>query len=287
AGSRDLTQVIVYGRRDEVGTIAASINALLAAMREALGGIGANTRQVAAASGQASTAIGQISDGARTQLDAFRQISIAMGQTSAAVNDVAHNAGAASASARQAAGRVDDGKRQIAEVVLVVRAIADNSKKINQIADIITRIAAQTNMLSLNAAIEAARAGEHGKGFAVVAEEVRKLADTTSASASQIGALVQEAVKEAERGVELVDDVRGGMERIVVDVRDSDALVQRIAAAIAQQSASIEEITANLASLGRIGEANASAAEEITSTMVELARLADQTRLETARFHVG
>ncbi|MBY0432148.1 MAG: hypothetical protein K2Q10_13185, partial [Rhodospirillales bacterium] len=242
---------------------------------------------VAVASGQASTAIGQISDGAHSQFDAFRQISIAMAQTSAAVNDVAHNVGAASASARQAANLVDNGKHKIADVVQVVRAIAENSKKINQIADLIARIAAQTNMLSLNAAIEAARAGEHGKGFAVVAEEVRKLADTTSASANQIGVLVQQATREAEHGVELVDAVKGGMEEIVAEVRDSDNMVQRIAAAITQQSASIEEITASLASLGRIGEANAAAAEEITATMVELAHLAEQTRLEMAQFRVA
>ncbi|GAE37030.1 heme-based aerotactic transducer [Halalkalibacter akibai JCM 9157] len=66
------------------------------------------------------------------------------------------------------------------------------SKKIEQITQIVTSIADQTNLLALNASIEAARAGEHGKGFAVVASEVRKLAENTKETVSEVSSLVSE-----------------------------------------------------------------------------------------------
>ncbi|MBY0431129.1 MAG: methyl-accepting chemotaxis protein, partial [Rhodospirillales bacterium] len=286
AQGNDLTRRIDYQSTNEIGIISTSFDNLVTTLRDALGRIATNTRQVAGAAGQASSAIGQISDGAQHQFTAFQQIAEAMRQTANAVGEVARVSAQASGAARTAAGQADDGQAKMGDVVSVVRTIADSSKKISQIAEIIARIAAQTNMLSLNAAIEAARAGEHGKGFAVVAEEVRKLADSTSGSAGEIAALVAEANREAERAVHLVDGVNGAISGVAGSIRDADSLMQQIASAITQQSASVEEINANLAGLGKIGQTNAAAAEEITATMCELARLADETRTAVEMFRV-
>ena len=81
----------------------------------------------------------------------------------------------------------------------------DRHVAIGQIVDVITGIASQTNLLALNAAIEAARAGDQGRGFAVVAEEVRKLAEQSSMSASQISTLISNIQHETERAVGLME----------------------------------------------------------------------------------
>ncbi|MBY0431155.1 MAG: methyl-accepting chemotaxis protein [Rhodospirillales bacterium] len=284
ATERSLGQRLDGMAGTEVAPLASGLNSLIESLHRALSVITVNTRQVAGAAGEASLAISQISEGAQHQFQAYQQIAATIGQTSQAVNEVASSASSVSSAVQDAAGLVAAGKTEMQDVVTVVRDFSESSKRIHQIAEMISRIAAQTNMLSLNAAIEAARAGEHGKGFAVVAEEVRKLADHTAGSVGEISTLVAEATAQAERGVALVDAVNGRMELIASKVRESDSMMHRIASAMTEQSASFEQIYENVANLGKIGGSNAAAAEEITATMVELARLADQTRNEVDQF---
>lgn len=284
--TKDLVRRVDYDAQNEIGQIARGFNGLMQVLHDAFQGISQNTRQVAAAAGQASSAVGQVSDGSQNQLNAISQISAAMEQTSKAINDVAGNSSAATGHAKNAAQMVAHGKEKMTMMVEVANLISDNSKKINQITEVISRIANQTNMLSLNAAIEAARAGEHGKGFAVVAEEVRKLAEHSASSVEQITELVEHADREAQRSLSMVNEVNGDMNAIADSVRQSDSMIQSIAAAITQQSSSVEEINSNIRSLNKIGETNAAASEEIAATMMELARLADQTRVEMEQFRM-
>ncbi|MBY0430663.1 MAG: methyl-accepting chemotaxis protein [Rhodospirillales bacterium] len=286
AGSHDLRPRMECRHADEIGLMGQSLNALTATIGKALDSIGRQSHQVASAATQTTEAITQVSNGARHQLEAFRQIAVAMERTSLSVTDIARDANEASRGARETATLAETGKHRIEAMLEVVRAIAESSQRVNRIAEIISRIANQTNMLSLNAAIEAARAGEHGKGFAVVAEEVRKLAEDTARSAGEISALVATAVGQAEAGLSVAGEVDQSMDAILSRMRGSEDVAQRIAAAITQQSSSVEEINANLSSLGRIGETNASAAEEISTTMAELSRLARATRQEVSLFQV-
>jgi methyl-accepting chemotaxis protein len=90
-------------------------------------------------------------------------------------------------------------------VTIKIKQLGERSLEINQIVELVDDVAAQTNMLALNAAIEASRAGEQGKGFAVVSDEVRKLAERSSASTKDIGAFIesiQEATSAAARSME-------------------------------------------------------------------------------------
>jgi methyl-accepting chemotaxis protein len=261
-----------------------NINETLAALSQAMASINTNARQVASASSETSSAIGQISDGAQNQTHAISQVSTAVRQTVTSVAEVSRSTEAASQKSRGAVTVVRNSMTKMDEMVKVVNNIAINSEKINKITEVIEKIANKTNLLSLNAAIEAARAGEHGKGFAVVADEVGKLAVSSAESSKEIAVLVEQAVKEANQAVQAVTAVNEDMSNIERGSQETDQMLQRIAAALEQQSSAMEEINANVASVDRIAQSNAAASEEITATVVELSKIANATRQEVEKF---
>jgi methyl-accepting chemotaxis protein len=272
--------------RGELATLKENLNTSLYALAGTMKAIHLNTRQVASAASEFTTAIGQIADGAQNQKHAMRQVLAALTQTTSAVMDVARNTAEASMKSRAAIELVKSGQSKMDIMIEVVNNIAANSGKINKITEVIEGIANKTNLLSLNAAIEAARAGEHGKGFSVVAEEVGKLASSSAESTQQITLLVQEAAAEAARAVATVQQVADDMRNIEASANATDGMLERISAAMEQQSAAVEEINANVGSLDRIADNNASASDEISATVIELSRVADATRIEVEKFKI-
>jgi methyl-accepting chemotaxis protein len=272
--------------RGELAVLKENLNTSLYALAGTMKAIHLNTRQVATAANEFTTAIGQIADGAQNQKHAMRQVLTALTQTTSAVMDVARNTAEASTKSRAAIALVKSGQDKMGTMIEVVNNIVANSEKINKITEVIEGIANKTNLLSLNAAIEAARAGEHGKGFSVVAEEVGKLASSSAESTQQITLLVQEAAAEAARAVATVNQVAEDMRNIEVSANATDGMLERISAAMEQQSAAVEEINANIGSLDRIADNNASASEEISATVIELSRVADATRNEVEKFKI-
>jgi methyl-accepting chemotaxis protein len=263
-----------------------NINLSLDSLGKAMTAINQNARQVAAAAAESSQAIGQISDGAQNQTHGISQVAAAVRQTAASVADVSRNTELASQKSRQSVAVLRDGLTKIERMVEVVNNIAASSEKINKITEVIESIANKTNLLSLNAAIEAARAGEHGKGFAVVADEVGKLAVNSAESSKEIATLVQQAVLETAKAVTAVQAVSADMSQIEMGSLETDNMLRRIASSLEEQSTAVEQINANLGNMDAIARSNAAASEEITATVMELARIADATRQEVSRFHL-
>lgn len=261
-----------------------SINHSITQISASLRNINDSSRQVATAANQSSNAIGQISDGALNQKHAISQVATAIRQTARSVTDVAENAEVASNKSRQSIALVRDGRVKMADMVEVVNNIASHSEKINKITELIENIANKTNLLSLNAAIEAARAGEHGRGFAVVAEEVGKLAANSATSTQDIALLAKQVQVDANHAVATVKAFENSMSSIEQGATEADNMLQRISAALEQQSAAVQQINASVVSLDQIAQNNATAAEEITATIVELSKIADNTRREVDQF---
>ena len=118
----------------------------------------------------------------------------------------------------------------------------------------------------------------------MVAEQVGRLADHSGKSVDDINALVEKASAEAARCVETSAAVKRSIDQIAVGVGESDRMAGAIAAAMEQQQSAVTRIKALVSDLNLIGQSNASAAEQITATMVELSRLASHTNQELQRF---
>ena len=280
----DLTARVQAQGQGALALLKNHLNASLDGLGNALKTIQANTQSLASQANQTSQAMAQISDGAQNQTLSIEQVSMALKMAAHAIADVSANTESASRHSQNSVDLVRAGKEKMQLMVEVVNNIAENSHRINKISEAIGSIAYKTNLLSLNAAIEAARAGEHGKGFAVVADEVGKLAINSADSTKEITALVHQAQLEARRAVETVAAMSVDMNHIETGASSTDGMLQRISAAIEQQTNAMQEIDANVQQISRVANASSSASEELTATAHELARISDTNRVEVERF---
>ena len=288
AAGGDLT--VRVGLANKVGflkDIGAEVNRLFESSHVAFKDFGDKARRTAISVGEATAAVSQVSDGARSQNTALSQVATALKESTDALRSVSDNTRAASDKATNAAQLVQKGLGSVERLSGIVEAIAESSRKVNQITEVIAQIANRTHILSLNAAIEAARAGEHGKGFVVVAQEVGKLAESAGQNAKQIADIVEQATVEANDGKSATEVVRSAMQGIASETQQTTLMIHSSAAAIEQQQASITQLDASMSQLRSIASSNSAAAEEIAATMVQLSQLADETRGRIAQFKTG
>ena len=194
----------------------------------------------------------------------------------------------------------------------MITHLGERSKEIGAIVHTISSIAAQTNLLALNAAIEAARAGEQGKGFAVVADEVRKLAEQSQDAAKQINALISQVqeqtdiavnamgsgTQEVKKGTQIVNDAGASFKEIVTHIEKVTQDVQVVADEVKQIVSGNTEVVNIMARLRDIGEntvgnvnkvssstqTQLASQEEITSASRNLAELAQGLQNTITKF---
>ena len=170
--------------------------------------------------------------------------------------------------------RMEATMRQLMEAGGAVNAklgvLNEKASNISQVVTTITKVADQTNLLSLNAAIEAEKAGEHGRGFAVVASEIRRLADQTAIASYDIEQLVKEMQSAVSAGVM-------GMDKFSEEVRRGVQEVEQVSQQLAQIIGQVQTLTPQFETVNEGMQSQAVGAQQISEALMQLSESAQQT----------
>lgn len=277
----DLRSSVDIERKDEVGQMAGAFNAMTQDLRALVGSVqdsvresASSSQQLAATSEEYSAALEEVA----STLNQFSQTINIVHTDAVEVSTRAEQIGTLSNQGLNRMGNTAESMQRIrtssAESRMAITELGQSTQEINEIVSLISAIADQTNLLALNAAIEAARAGENGRGFAVVADEVRKLAEQTQKSISNIGPLVERLRRNMEVAVDVTDRTNDEVEKGISALQQAQESSQAIASSTKDIITLIEGVTSSMGELDEGGESVAAAIEEQSASMQEIANAA-------------
>ena len=310
----NLTRPITVDGEDEAGRLLLAMSKMQDKLRDTLQRISGSATQLASAAEELNSVTDESARGLTQQNNEIEQAATAVNEMTSAVEEVARNAVSTSEASKNATTSAGDGRDLVQETVSAIERmsadvqstatligdLANESRDIGKVLDVIRGLADQTNLLALNAAIEAARAGEAGRGFAVVADEVRALAHRTQQSTSEIERMIgsiqggtEHAVNSmrnsTERAESTLNIARGAglsldtINTAIVEINERNLV---IASAAEEQAQVAREVDRNLVNIRDLSVQSATGASQTSAASSELSRLAVDLNGMVGRFRL-
>ena len=308
----DLTVRARGAGSDELGQAMDAFNALMAHWQQTVGRLKHDAARLSGASTSVASATRDIAGQAQAQSEAASSTAASVEKVSVSISQVAEHAEQTQGIAQQATALSESGREtmrkaaqsmtrlagSVQDSARLIEALAKRSAEISTIVEVIRDISEQTNLLALNAAIEAARAGEQGRGFAVVADEVRKLAEGTGASTTEISALtgtiqaevasavaqLKQSTTQVDEGVGLSAEVEQALAQIQDGAGSTRNFVGDIAWAAAEQRSASQDIAKHVERIARMAEDSSRAIEVATDAARDLETLATAVNSQVSQF---
>ena len=280
----NFSQRLKLERHDEFGALAVGFNRMMDDLTTLIGkvqesGLQVNSSmtEIAATAREHQATASEIA-ATTTEIGATsREISATskeLVRTMNEVSSVTEQSAALAGSGQEGVTRMEETMRHVMEAAGSINAklaiLNEKASNINQVVITITKVADQTNLLSLNAAIEAEKAGEYGRGFAVVATEIRRLADQTAVATYDIEQTVKDIQSAVAAGVM-------GMDKFSEEVRRGMQEVQQVGEQLSQIIQQVQAVAPRVESVNEGMQAQAIGAEQITQALTQLTEAAQQT----------
>jgi methyl-accepting chemotaxis protein len=266
----DLTQEISMVRKDELGDLTESTRNMQVSLTNIMIQISDVSSNLAASAEEIAAVATAFSDTSQQAAANVEETTASMIELNNIINDVAQNAEHVANKSMQLLTISQSSTSIVNDVIDGMQRIDEGSKQVTEIIQVISDIADQTNLLSLNASIEAARAGEYGKGFAVVAQEVSKLADKSASSTKDVRTLIKGNMTNIEQGVVSVRKLGEAFDDILEGVKENTHLVEEISNAVEQQKDGSDQIRNAIESVNDITQSNSASAEQLSANTVSL-----------------
>ncbi|WP_440092265.1 methyl-accepting chemotaxis protein [Pseudomonas syringae] len=310
----DLRTTVDITGADELTELQKATATMLSSLKGTLQHIADASGLLASAAEEMSSITQDSTQGIQRQTMETEQAATAVNQMTAAIEEVARNAVAASTSTQACEKSAQTGQDCVGQTIAAleklsntvdktgveVEGLAHQAQDIAKVVDVIRAIAEQTNLLALNAAIEAARAGEQGRGFAVVADEVRALAHRTQTSTQEIEQMIQSIQKNSSGAVQSMKQSNAETDATLLIAQQAGVAIKEITTSIShinernlmiataseQQAHVARSVDENLVSIRDLSVQSSSASSQTSTASQELSRLAVDLSHLVARFSV-
>ncbi|WP_375269315.1 methyl-accepting chemotaxis protein [Phenylobacterium sp.] len=283
----DLRARISAAFSTEYAQLKTDFNAAAASLEQAVSAVASKTGAITAAAAEISSAADDLSRRSEQQAASLEETAAALDEITATVNRTAQGAGQARSAVASAKASAEESGAVMRSAVEAMEQIEQGAREIGQIISVIDEIAFQTNLLALNAGVEAARAGEAGRGFAVVASEVRALAQRSADAAREIKQLISTSSTQVEAGVSLVARTGEALSGIVAQVNEINALVAEIAGSAQEQATGLAQVNTAVNQMDQMTQQNAAMVEQSTAASGALAGEANELKRLMGQFQVG